>query len=672
MNAPGSVIRGLSITRFASGFAGIFIGGGFGSTVECNYIGLTPFQALGANYDGVRISGSANNVIGGDTAASRNVISGNTNVGVVINGPTPDSSAGFNLQTVVRNNFIGVDPGGTVIRGNGGNGISITNAQLNTVASNLVSGNGGEGIAIYGFRSTGNIIQGNYVGTNAPGTAAIGNTNSGIYLRRAGQNSIVGNVVSGNTGFAGIALCGTPTFCGGGEDTGLSSDASGNAIRGNIVGLTAAGTDPLRNAGYGVSLDGAPNTIIGGTAAGDPNVISSNGPAGVVIFGEGANGNLVRGNYIGTDITGTLDRHNNGPGVTIPAGSNNIISGTDAGLAPNVIMFNQGFGIHVGDASTNNKLRINRIDLNGDLGINLGTATVLPNDPGDLDAGANDGQNYPALTSAQVANGTLTLQGTLNTDASHPYTIDVYASPTCDASGNGEGRQWIGSFVPAAVNVAFSHAFQTALVTSGQAVTAVATLGIFDPQLPEASGSTSEFSNCVTVGTGGGTVTDPTGDAAASGIVAPSPDLVSTTVVNTGTALVFQVRFAAGTFDPLTSFAQVLIDTDQNAATGHPGIDSGCATDAGVVGSEFIVTAGIDGAFIGHYLGSCNAFETIDVRSVEVVAGGYNITVPLAILNDDGLVDYKVVTFVNGSGVLDVMPNVGLPPATTGGGVIIP
>src|SRR6185503_21335651 len=103
-------------------------------------------------------------------------------------------------------------------------------------------------------------------------------------------------------------------------------------------------------------------------------------PAGVVITGVGANENLVRGNYIGTDITGTLDRHNNGPGVSIPVGSNNIISGTDSGLAPNVIMFNQGFGIHVGDASTNNKLRINRIDLNTDLGINLGAATVLPND----------------------------------------------------------------------------------------------------------------------------------------------------------------------------------------------------------------------------------------------------------------------------------------------------
>jgi len=675
VNSPNTVIRGLSITRFASGFAGIFIGGGFASSVECNYIGLAPDEALKPNYDGVRISGSANNVIGGDTSAARNVIAGNTNVGVAINGPTPESEAGFILQAVVRNNFIGVDPAGMLDRGNGANGIAITNAQANTVASNVISGNGGEGIGIYGFRSTGNIIQGNYIGTNHPGTAAIGNTNSGIYARRAGQNSIIGNVVSGNTGFAGIAVCGTPTFCGGGADTGLSSDAAGNVIKGNIVGLTAAGTDPLRNTGYGVSLDGAPNTTIGGTLAGEPNIISSNGPAGVLIFGDGANGNLVRGNYIGTDITGTLDRHNNGAGIQIAVGADNIISGTDAGLAPNLIMFNQGPGIHVGDAGVRNKLRINRIDLNDDLGINLGPLGIMPNDPGDTDDGANDGQNYPVLTGAQISGGTVTIQGSLNSTAFTRFTIDVYASPACDASGNGEGRQLIGSFLAdtnSDGNVAFIRSLETALVTGGQAVTALASAGDFI-NIPNATGNTSEFSNCVSAVSGGDSVNDPSGDSTPSSIT-PSPDLVSTTVLNTGTALVFQVRFAAGTFDPVTTEAQLLLDTDQAAATGHPGIDSGCLADAAQIGSEFIVNATIDGGAILQYLGQCNQFGFLSDIGVTIVADGYDITVPLATLNDDGVLNYKVVTFVPGSGVLDVMPNVGLPAGSTGGGggVIIP
>ncbi|HEU4937884.1 MAG TPA: pentapeptide repeat-containing protein [Vicinamibacterales bacterium] len=681
LGSPGSTIRGLSITNFTTpSFAGIFVSSsGFGSTIECNYIGLaTDGVTAKGNATGIRI-GFANNTVGGTAAATRNVISGNLGNGVLIQGPV-SGSIGVLIQNVVRGNYIGTDASGTLARGNAGNGVQIVNAQLNTVAANLVSGNGAEGIRIDGFRSTGNIIQGNYVGTNASGAAALGNNNSGIYLRRAGQNSIVGNVVSGNTGFAGIAVCGTPAFCGGGEPIELeapplSSDASNNVIRGNIVGLTAAGTDPLRNAGYGVSLDGAPNTTIGGSVAGEPNIISSNGPAGVIMFGDGANGNLVRGNYIGTDITGTLDRHNNGPGVQIPQGSDNIISGTDAGLAPNVIMFNQGPGIHVGDAGLRNKLRINRIDLNDDLGINLGPLGIMPNDPGDTDDGANDGQNYPVLTSAQISGGTVTIQGSLNSTAFARFTIDVYVSPACDASGNGEGRQLIGSFLAdtnSDGNVAFSRSLETSLVTGGQAVTALASAGDFI-NIPDATGNTSEFSNCVSAVSGGDSVNDPSGDSAPSSVT-PSPDLVSTTVLNTGAALVFQVRFAAGTFDPVTTEAQLLLDTDQAAATGHPGIDSGCLADAAQIGSEFIVNATIDGGAILQYLGQCNQFGFLSDVGVTIVADGYDITVPLATLNDDGLLNYKVVTFVPGSGVLDVMPNVGLPAGSTGGGggVIIP
>ena len=678
VNSPGTVIRGLSITGFAPGFAGIFIGGGFGSAVECNYIGLTPTGAVAPNYDGVRISGSANNVIGGDTAVKRNVITGNTNIGVAINGPTPDSSAGFILQTVVRGNFIGLDESGTLDRGNGGNGVAITNAQLNTVAGNVISGNGGEGIGIYGFRSTGNIIQGNYVGTNASGTAAVGNNNSGIYARRAGQNSIIGNVVSGNNGFAGIAVCGTPTFCGGGNDTGLSSEASGNIIKGNVVGLNWTGSGALGNAGYGVSLDGAPNTIVGGAGAGEANVISANGAAGVVIFGTGADGNILRGNYIGTDVTGVNAFGNAGPGVTIPQGSDNTVSGNDSDrTGPNVIMFNHGPGIHVGDASTGNKLRINRIDLNDEIGINLGPLGVSPNDPGDGDSGANDQQNSPVLASAQISSGTVTVQGSLNSIAFQRFTVDLYVSPACDSSGNGEGRQWFGAFIAdtnANGNVSFNTSFGGSVVAAGQVVTAIATSGDFITVATPGTGSTSEFSNCVTATSSGvvSSITDPSGDATPFGGV-PGPDLVSTTVLNTGTALVFQVRFAPGTFNSQITFAQVLLDTDRTPSTGHPGTDSGCQTDAGAIGSEYIVNASDGAGEIFQYQGTCNDFGSVSQTAVTNVANGYDITVPFAIINSNGVLNYKVVTFGGGSGVLDVMTDVGQAAGTTaGGGVIIP
>jgi hypothetical protein len=164
-----------------------------------------------------------------------------------------------------------------------------------------------------------------------------------------------------------------------------------------------------------------------------------------------------------------------------------------------------------------------------------------------------------------------------------------------------------------------------------------------------------------------GSVSDPSGDAGTFGGTAGGPDLVSATVLNTGTALVFQVRFAPASFNSETSTAQLVLDTDGNAATGHQGVDSSCGPDAGVIGSEFILDASGGGGTLFQYQGTCNLFVFLAEAAVEVVADGYNITVPLAVIGDDGLLNYKVISYVPGSGVLDVMPNVGLPAGHTGG-----
>ena len=194
------------------------------------------------------------------------------------------------------------------------------------------------------------------------------------------------------------------------------------------------------------------------------------------------------------------------------------------------------------------------------------------------------------MTSAQINNGTVTVQGSLNSNAFTRFTVDLYASPACDASGNGEGRQWIGAFIAdtnSDGNVSFSQSFGGGVVTSGQVVTALATVGDFITVTNNTPGSTSEFSSCVTATSSSqvGSVTDSSGDAVPSSVT-PSPDVVSANVLNTGSALVFQVRFAQGTFDPASSYVQLLLDTDRNPATGHPGTDSGCSTDAGSIGSE--------------------------------------------------------------------------------------
>jgi hypothetical protein len=87
-----------------------------------------------------------------------------------------------------------------------------------------------------------------------------------------------------------------------------------------------------------------------------------------------------------------------------------------------------------------------------------------------------------------------------------------------------------------------------------------------------------------------------------------------------------------------------------------------------VIGSEYFVNASDGTGEIFQYQGTCNNFESVSSTSVSNVANGYDITVPLAIINSNGVLNYKVVTFEAGTAVLDVMPNNGLPAATTGGG----
>ena len=96
-----------------------------------------------------------------------------------------------------------------------------------------------------------------------------------------------------------------------------------------------------------------------------------------------------------------------------------------------------------------NQIRGNSIFSNVRLGINLlgGTENsgVTANDACDADTGSNNLQNFPVITSATSSGGSTTITGTLNSTANAAFTIDFYASPACDASGNGEGKTFLGS-----------------------------------------------------------------------------------------------------------------------------------------------------------------------------------------------------------------------------------
>jgi hypothetical protein len=316
------------------------------------------------------------------------------------------------------------------------------------------------------------VVQGNYIGTDATGTVAIGN-GDGVYL--TGSNNVIGgtaagagNLISGN--FNGVYIVG------GGE----------NLIQGNRIGTDASSTTPLANV-IGVVVAGPENTI-GGPAVGAGNVISGNDLYGVFV---GAGDTAVQGNLIGTDGTGTGPVGNGGDGVILDS-PDNVVGGTAAGAA-NTIAFNGGAGVGVPRADAfNNAIRGNRIHSNAGLGIDLGsnggTDGVTPNDPGDADAGPNQLQNFPVLSVA-LAGGSTRVSGTLNSSADTTFTVDFYASAEADPSGYGEGARYLGSAVvttDAAGNVGFQAT--VGATTPGEVVTATAT----DP-----AGNTSEFSAAV-------------------------------------------------------------------------------------------------------------------------------------------------------------------------------
>jgi hypothetical protein len=294
----------------------------------------------GSGDSGVVIRDHAySNTIGGFDANGsylRNHIQFNGNHGVVIQDGAHDNQ--------VATNFIGVGTDGTSAAANKGVGVLISgdSADNNTIggfigtkpAGNVISGNGGAGVEITG--ASGNVVAGNKIGTNAAGTAAIANQNTGILVENgANLNTIggllpgAGNIVSGNA-YAGIAFY---------------QSATGNVAVGNWVGLNAAGNRAIPNQLSGVAfVDSAFNNTVGGTAAAARNVISGNNLAGVA-FGvfdtmNPAFNNILQGNYIGTDPTGTMAIANLGPGVLLTQGTfGNLVGGTASG-AGNLISGN--------------------------------------------------------------------------------------------------------------------------------------------------------------------------------------------------------------------------------------------------------------------------------------------------------------------------------------------
>src|SRR5207245_302366 len=131
-----------------------------------------------------------------------------------------------------------------------------------------------------------------------------------------------------------------------------------------------------------------------------------------------------------------------GVGVAINASSNNTIGGTAAG-AGNTIAFNL-LGVDVTSGSGDSVLS-NSIFANAALGIDLGPSGVTLNDPNDLDAGANNLQNFPVIATVSSMSSSVTIHGLLNSAPSTTYLLQFFANPSAHPSGFGEGKTLLGS-----------------------------------------------------------------------------------------------------------------------------------------------------------------------------------------------------------------------------------
>jgi parallel beta-helix repeat protein len=428
--------------------AGVYLSGPsnevYGNLIGTNASGAGPIT--NESY-GIRVSSASYNKIGNGTVAGRNVISGNGDSGITL------SAANSNE---VMGNLIGTNGSGTSPMSNISYGIYISNSSINNKIGdgsdggrNIISGNTSAGIRIDN-NATGNRIKGNYIGTNISGSSAIANWSWGIILSSSARNYIGGsgagdgNVVSGNSNY-GVQI----------------SNSNSNEVKGNKIGVNATASAALFNLTGLIITDTSSYNIVGGSTTNEANIISGNNYDGVRLLGT-AHHNEIKGNYIGTNPAGASDLMNHWYGVVFDDTSPNNVIGPD-----NVIAYN-GEGAHPAGImipATCSKETITRNSFYA----NYGNGIVLA-------AGANDAIATPeiSVTGYSQLTGLLQLVGTAEANA----TVEVFK-----AQGN-QGKTYLGRVTANGSGVINGSLTYLGLV-SGDVVTATQTNPL---------GSTSTFS----------------------------------------------------------------------------------------------------------------------------------------------------------------------------------
>jgi len=320
------------------------------------------------------------------------------------------------------------------------NGLEIRagNSQLRSIA--IINFQSGQALRV--DNNGGNVIRGCYFGVDPDGVTQRRN-NSGIII--TSSNNLIGgttaadrNVVSGNS-FDNIYVTGA---------------ASNNRIQGNYIGTNATGTSRLNGGGYGIQVatTGSGN-VVGGTEPGAGNLISGNGQSGIV---GSARDTIIQGNFIGTDVTGTMPIPNLSGGMRI---SNlNVLVGGTTPAARNIISGNNGVGVNaeIGDGTTRSRVQGNYIGVditgrnilaNSSSGIEARSATII----GGTKVGAGNviSGNLVGITLGGSDNPGSLVQGNLiGTDASGTIALGNAIGFDIRSSNNA-----IGGTIIAAKNV---------------------------------------------------------------------------------------------------------------------------------------------------------------------------------------------------------------------------
>jgi hypothetical protein len=321
-----------------------------------NAVLLIEVDGTNVNFEGLEITG------------------GNSTIrGLVINHfeRNPLANIAIRLDSsnnVIAGNFIGTNASGTAAVRNvicvsiasGANNLigGTTPADRNIIAGGAIQAQPGAGTGVQILTTqAGTRVQGNYIGTNAAGNAALGHFRGIDLVGKLSADITIGgltdtpgtgagNVISGNSSNGGISNDGIY----------IGNRPGDLRIQGNLIGLDATGTTAISNGVSGINFqDTVPGTsllLVGGTEPGARNVIFNNRISGLF---SNAIGLVVQGNFIGTDISGTVrpplaaGSADHGPGITVGGGS--VLIGGDSAAARNVITC-IGNGLRLASGST--------------------------------------------------------------------------------------------------------------------------------------------------------------------------------------------------------------------------------------------------------------------------------------------------------------------------------